>query len=83
MLDFLFQPQQEQNQWSSGYYGYPQGYDPYGYARPPQDPAMYAYTAYPGYGNYQQQPPQQPPPQQVKHVCQDPCTTCIVSALLR
>nr|CAB3502871.1 unnamed protein product [Digitaria exilis] len=60
------QPQQEQNQWSSGYYGYPQGYDPYGYARPPQDPAMYAYTAYPGYGNYQQQPPQQPPPQQVK-----------------
>ncbi|KAG2536881.1 hypothetical protein PVAP13_9NG230100 [Panicum virgatum] len=58
------QPQQEQNQWSSGYYGYPQGYDPYGYARPPQDPAMYAYTAYPGYGNYQQQPPQQPPPQQ-------------------
>ncbi|WVZ59696.1 hypothetical protein U9M48_009806 [Paspalum notatum var. saurae] len=58
------QPQQEQNQWSGGYYGYPQGYDPYGYARPPQDPAMYTYAAYPGYGNYQQQPPQQPPPQQ-------------------
>nr|CAB3494116.1 unnamed protein product [Digitaria exilis]CAB3499091.1 unnamed protein product [Digitaria exilis] len=34
------QPQQEQNQWSGGYYGYPQGYDPYGYARPPQDPAI-------------------------------------------
>jgi hypothetical protein len=44
---------------------------------------MYAYTAYPGYGNYQQQPPQQPPPQQVKHVSQGPRTTCIVSALLR
>ncbi|KAK3150090.1 hypothetical protein QOZ80_3AG0227820 [Eleusine coracana subsp. coracana] len=58
------QPQQEQNQWSGGYYGYPQGYDPYGYARPPQDPAMYGYyAAYPGYGNYQKQPPQQPPQQ--------------------
>uniref|UniRef100_A0A0D3FKJ2 RRM domain-containing protein n=1 Tax=Oryza barthii TaxID=65489 RepID=A0A0D3FKJ2_9ORYZ len=58
------QPQQDQNQWNAGYYGYPpQGYDPYGYARPPQDPAMYAYAAYPGYGNYQQPAPQQPPQQ--------------------
>uniref|UniRef100_A0A0D9VVS9 RRM domain-containing protein n=1 Tax=Leersia perrieri TaxID=77586 RepID=A0A0D9VVS9_9ORYZ len=58
------QPQQDQNQWNGGYYGYPpQGYNPYGYSRPSQDPAMYAYAAYPGYGNYQQAPPQQPPQQ--------------------
>lgn len=45
------QPQPNQNQWNGNYYG--QGYETYGYA-PPQDPAMYAYGGYPGYGNYQQ-----------------------------
>ncbi|CAL9096886.1 unnamed protein product, partial [Musa acuminata var. zebrina] len=55
------QPQQDPNQWNGNYYGYTQSYDAYGYA-PPQDPNMYAYATYPGYGNYQQQqPPQQPP----------------------
>ncbi|KAH7675613.1 Apoptosis-promoting RNA-binding protein TIA-1/TIAR (RRM superfamily) protein [Dioscorea alata] len=51
------QPQQDQNQWNgSNYYGYPQGYDTYGYAPPPaQDPNMYGYSAYQGYGGYQQQ----------------------------
>lgn len=53
-----FQPQQDPNQWNGSYYGYAQSYDTYGYA-PPQDPNMYAYATYPGYGNYQQQPQQQ------------------------
>ncbi|CAN1353824.1 Polyadenylate-binding protein RBP45 [Linum perenne] len=41
-------------------YGYPQGYENYGYAQapPPQDPSVY-YGGYPGYANYQQQPNQQ------------------------
>ncbi|CAN1353830.1 Polyadenylate-binding protein RBP45B [Linum perenne] len=53
------------NQWNgeaaaAGYYGYPQGYENYGYAQapPPQDPSVY-YGGYPGYANYQQQPNQQ------------------------
>nr|XP_010923889.2 polyadenylate-binding protein RBP45 [Elaeis guineensis] len=58
------QPQQDPNQWNGSYYGYAQGYDTYGYAPPPQDPNMYAYAAYPGYGNYQQQQQQQPQQQQ-------------------
>ncbi|GLJ18536.1 hypothetical protein SUGI_0329520 [Cryptomeria japonica] len=51
------QPQPDASQWNGGgaYYGYGQGYEAYGYAPPPQDPAMYAYGAYPGYGTYQQQ----------------------------
>ncbi|KAJ4975507.1 hypothetical protein NE237_000613 [Protea cynaroides] len=50
------QSQPDANQWNgSGYYGYAQGYESYGYAPAPQDPNMYAYGAYPGYGNYQQQ----------------------------
>ncbi|XP_020086545.1 polyadenylate-binding protein RBP45-like isoform X2 [Ananas comosus] len=52
------QPQQDPNQWNGSYYGYAQSYDTYSYA-PPQDPNMYAYATYPGYGNYQQQPQQQ------------------------
>ncbi|CAL9111960.1 unnamed protein product, partial [Musa acuminata var. zebrina] len=55
------QPQQDPNQWNGSYYGYAQNYNTYGYT-PPQDPNMYAYAAYTGYGNYQQQ--QQPPPPQ-------------------
>jgi hypothetical protein len=49
------QVQPDQSQWNGGgYYGYPQGYDAYGYAAAaPQDPNMY-YGGYPGYGNYQQ-----------------------------
>ena len=49
------QAQPDQSQWNGGgYYGYPQGYDAYGYAAAPaQDPNMY-YGGYPGYGNYQQ-----------------------------
>ncbi|CAN1353832.1 Polyadenylate-binding protein RBP45B [Linum perenne] len=45
---------------AAGYYGYPQGYENYGYAQapPPQDPSVY-YGGYPGYANYQQQPNQQ------------------------
>jgi len=58
MVDFSFftsfQPQQDHNQWNNNYYGYTQGYDAYGYQQP-QDPNMYAYAAYQGYGNYQQQ----------------------------
>ncbi|WOL10393.1 polyadenylate-binding protein RBP45-like [Canna indica] len=53
------QPQQDSNQWNGNYYGYAQNYETYGYAPPPQDPNMYAYATYPGYGNYQQQQPQQ------------------------
>ncbi|KAI0505005.1 hypothetical protein KFK09_015962 [Dendrobium nobile] len=49
------QSQQEQNQWNGNYYGYSQGYNAYGYAPPQQDPNMYAYASYQGYGNYQQQ----------------------------
>lgn len=53
------QPQQDANQWNNAYYGYGgQGYESYGYAQPAQDPNMYAYGTYPGYGNYQQQPQQ-------------------------
>lgn len=54
------QPQPDPNQWNggggaaAGYYGYQQGYESYGYAPPAQDPNMYAYGGYPGYGNYQQ-----------------------------
>ncbi|XP_043691742.1 polyadenylate-binding protein RBP45-like isoform X1 [Telopea speciosissima] len=52
----VVQPQPDQNQWNGGgYYGYAQGYESYGYAPAPQDPNMYSYGAYPGYGNYQQQ----------------------------
>lgn len=47
--------QQDSNQWNANYYGYGQGYEAYGYAQPPQDPNMYAYGTYPGYGNFQQQ----------------------------
>ncbi|PPD75552.1 hypothetical protein GOBAR_DD27531 [Gossypium barbadense] len=47
------QVQPDQAQWNTGYYGYAQGYEAYGYAPPPQDPNMY-YGGYPGYGNYQQ-----------------------------
>ncbi|PSS24937.1 Polyadenylate-binding protein, partial [Actinidia chinensis var. chinensis] len=46
------------NQWNSGYYGYAQGYETYGYAAAAQDPNLY-YGSYPGYGNYQQPPQQQ------------------------
>ncbi|KAG0513064.1 hypothetical protein BDA96_10G068800 [Sorghum bicolor] len=42
-VEFLFQPQQEPDQFSGGYYGYPQGYYPYG-CLPPQNPAIYTYT---------------------------------------
>ncbi|KAG6514823.1 hypothetical protein ZIOFF_025196 [Zingiber officinale] len=52
------QPQQDSSQWNGSYYGYNQGYSAYGYAA--QDPNTFAYTGYPGYGNFQQQ---QPPPQ--------------------
>ena len=38
-----------------GYYGYGQGYEGYGYAHPAQEAPAYAYTGYPGYGNYPQQ----------------------------
>jgi len=55
--------QQDSNQWAgatTGYYGYGQGYEAYGYPQS-QDPNMYGYGAYAGYQNYQQQPvPQQP-----------------------
>ncbi|KAK8941901.1 Polyadenylate-binding protein RBP45 [Platanthera guangdongensis] len=47
--------QQEGNQWNGNYYGYGQGYEAYGYGQPSQDPNMYAYGTYPGYGNFQQQ----------------------------
>ncbi|XP_021719688.1 polyadenylate-binding protein RBP45-like [Chenopodium quinoa] len=44
--------QPDQSQWNnSAYYGYPQGYDSYGYVSAPQDPNMY-YGGYPGYGGY-------------------------------
>ncbi|PKA63724.1 Polyadenylate-binding protein RBP45B [Apostasia shenzhenica] len=49
------QAQQDPNQWNGNYYSYGQGYEAYGYAQAPQDPNMYAYGTYPGYGNYQQQ----------------------------
>ncbi|KAJ1405593.1 RNA-binding domain superfamily [Sesbania bispinosa] len=50
------QTQSDPNQWnSSGYYGYAQGYENYGYAPSGQDPNMYG--GYQGYANYQ--PPQQ------------------------
>lgn len=49
------QPQSDPNQWNGAAAYYGQGYESYGYAPPPQDPAMYAYGGYPGYGNYNQQ----------------------------
>lgn len=49
------QPQSDPNQWNGATAYYGQGYESYGYAPPPQDPAMYAYGGYPGYGNYNQQ----------------------------
>lgn len=42
------------NQWSAAYYGYGQGYDAYAYGAA-QDPSLYAYGAYSGYGQYPQQ----------------------------
>lgn len=62
---FVIQAQPEQAQWNGGgYYGYPQGYEAYGYAPPTQDPNMF-YGGYAGY-NYQQpvtyQQPQQVTP---------------------
>ncbi|KAL6658902.1 hypothetical protein ACP70R_002942 [Stipagrostis hirtigluma subsp. patula] len=62
------QPQQDPNQWAganSGYYGYGQGYEAYGYPQS-QDPNMYGYGAYAGYPNYQQPAAQQPPQQQMR-----------------
>ncbi|PPD86990.1 hypothetical protein GOBAR_DD16063 [Gossypium barbadense] len=57
------QAQPDPAQWNSGYYGYAQGYEAYGYAPPPQDPNMY-YGGYPaGYGNYQQPGAYQQPQQ--------------------
>ncbi|XP_039035922.1 polyadenylate-binding protein RBP45C-like [Hibiscus syriacus] len=56
------QAQPDQAQWNGGYYGYPQGYEAYGYAPPPQDPNMY-YGGYPGYGNCQQPGAYQQPQQ--------------------
>lgn len=44
--------QADPNQWS-GYYGYGQGYDAYGYGTT-QDPSLYAYGGY-GYPQYPQQ----------------------------
>ncbi|KAI4366153.1 hypothetical protein MLD38_022068 [Melastoma candidum] len=55
------QIQTEQSQWNGGYYGYPQGYEAYGYAPPAQDPSMY-YGGYAGY-NYQQPMTYQQPQQ--------------------
>ncbi|KAF8395860.1 hypothetical protein HHK36_019814 [Tetracentron sinense] len=46
--------QADPNQWSSAYYGYGQGYDAYAYGAT-QDPSLYAYGAYAGYGQYPQQ----------------------------
>uniref|UniRef100_A0A7N0UE88 RRM domain-containing protein n=2 Tax=Kalanchoe fedtschenkoi TaxID=63787 RepID=A0A7N0UE88_KALFE len=54
------QPQADPNSWNSGYYGYGNGYEAYGYApAAPQDPNMYYTGGYSGYGNYQQPPQQQ------------------------
>ncbi|KAK9706433.1 hypothetical protein RND81_07G124100 [Saponaria officinalis] len=62
-------PQAEQNQWNAaGYYGYPQGYDPYAFAAAaaaPQDPNMY-YGGYPGYGGGYAVPQQGQQPAQHK-----------------
>lgn len=60
----LIQNQPDQQQWNggSGFYGYPQGYDAYTYAPPTQDPNMY-YGGYAGYGNYQQPGAYQQPQQ--------------------
>ncbi|XP_043691134.1 polyadenylate-binding protein RBP47B'-like [Telopea speciosissima] len=46
--------QMDPSQWSSAYYGYGQGYDAYAYGAA-QDPSLYAYGAYAGYGQYPQQ----------------------------
>ncbi|GAB2229297.1 hypothetical protein Droror1_Dr00023435 [Drosera rotundifolia] len=46
--------QVDPSQWSNAYYGYGAGYDAYGYAAA-QDPSLYAYGAYAGYGQYPQQ----------------------------
>jgi RNA recognition motif-containing protein len=58
------QNQPDQQQWNggSGFYGYPQGYDAYTYAPPTQDPNIY-YGGYAGYGNYQQPGAYQQPQQ--------------------
>ncbi|KAL5979771.1 Polyadenylate-binding protein rbp47b' [Asimina triloba] len=46
--------QADPNQWGGAYYGYGQGYDAYAYGTS-QDPSLYAYGAYAGYGQYSQQ----------------------------
>ncbi|XP_021804081.1 polyadenylate-binding protein RBP47B' isoform X2 [Prunus avium] len=48
-----FAQQVDPNQWAA-YYGYGQGYDAYAYGAT-QDPSLYAYGAYAGYGQYPQQ----------------------------
>ncbi|KAL2931454.1 Polyadenylate-binding protein RBP45 [Bienertia sinuspersici] len=58
------QSQPDQNQWNNAaYYGYPQGYENYGYVSAPQDPNMY-YGGYPGYGGYAMPQQAQMPVQQ-------------------
>ncbi|KAL9261673.1 Polyadenylate-binding protein RBP47B'-like protein [Drosera capensis] len=46
--------QVDPSQWSNAYYGYGAGYDAYGYAAA-QDPSLYAYGTYAGYGQYPEQ----------------------------
>lgn len=49
---FILQSQPNLNQWDhAAYYGYPQGYNSYGYVSALQDPNMY-YGGYLGYGGY-------------------------------
>ncbi|ONI05918.1 hypothetical protein PRUPE_5G028700 [Prunus persica] len=48
-----FAQQVDPSQWAA-YYGYGQGYDAYAYGAT-QDPSLYAYGAYAGYGQYPQQ----------------------------
>ncbi|KAK9094656.1 hypothetical protein Scep_026125 [Stephania cephalantha] len=46
--------QADPSQWNGTYYGYGQGYDAYAYGSA-QDPSVYSYGAYAGYGQYPQQ----------------------------
>ena len=49
------QLQPDPNQVNVGYYGYGQGFEGYSYGHPGQEGPAYAYSGYPGYGNYPQQ----------------------------
>jgi len=75
-VEFLFQPEQEPDQFSGGYYGYPQGYHPYG-CLPPQNSSIYIYTTISKVSKLPTAASIAAPTITGKHVAQGPTTTFV------